>query len=215
MEQIKILIVDDQKTMLDGLRAILETDKAINVIGMADNGKKALEMIEENKPDIVLLDIRMPVLNGIDCAKIIKKRWDFIKIIVLTTFNDEKYIEEVIKSNVNGYLLKDTSGEKLIQSVKDVFNDEFLLPTSVAAKIVGKVKNNNSYTDENLKNKLNLSDRENEIAIMISEGFTNKQIASSLYITTGTVKNYVSSLYNKLDVSDRTNALIKIKDLLQ
>ena len=215
---IKVLIADDQKILQEGLKAILETDENISVIALASSGREAIEKIEKDMPDVVLMDIRMPEMGGVECTKIIKQRWKDMAVLVLTTFDDEEYISDALKYGASGYLLKDISGEKLIQSIKDAHNGDMLLPSRIAAKIADMLKEQPQKTDTTsqdihaiLKSQLRLSDREVEIAVMLSEGFTNRQIASALYISEGTAKNYASSIYSKLGVTDRTSAVIKIR----
>ncbi|MDP4091772.1 MAG: response regulator transcription factor [Bacillota bacterium] len=215
MKEIKILIVDDQKILQDGLKAILETNPEIKVISTASGGEEAILAIEKDTPDLVLMDIRMPRMNGVECTRIIKERWPSLAVLVLTTFDDEDYISDALKFGASGYLLKDISGEKLIQAVKDAYKGDTLLPSKIAAKIAGKMKESSVKLDYKLKTELNLSDREAEIAQMIAEGYTNRQIASSLYISEGTAKNYASSVYNKLGVSDRTAAVIRLRKMIE
>ncbi len=219
---IKVLITDDQKILQEGLKAILETDENISVIALASSGREAIEKIEKDMPDVVLMDIRMPEMSGVECTKIIKERWKDMAVLVLTTFDDEEYISDALKYGASGYLLKDISGEKLIQSIKDAHNGDMLLPSRIAAKIADMLKEQPQKTDTTaqdiqaiLKSQLRLSDREVEIAVMLSEGFTNRQIASALYISEGTAKNYASSIYSKLGVTDRTSAVIKIRQYIK
>ncbi len=215
MKNIKVLIVDDQKILQDGLKAILETDSDIIVVSTASSGKAAIEIIESSRPDVILMDIRMPELNGVECTKLIKQRWPKLAVLVLTTFNDEDFISDALRYGASGYLLKDISGEKLIQAVKDAYNDEIVLPSKVAAKIAGKMKASPDKLEDRLKMQLKLSDRETDIAVMMADGFTNRQIASALYISEGTVKNYASVIYSKLEVVDRTTAVIKIRQMME
>lgn len=215
---IKVLIVDDQKILAEGLRAILETEESIQVTDIAANGIAALTAIEAEEPQVVLMDIRMEQMDGVACTKVIKKRWPQIQVLILTTFDDREYITEAIASGASGYLLKDISGNKLIQAVKDVYEGEILLQGKVAARLADTIKYGNAKEgnpETILKQKLSLSDREAQIALMISQGFTNKQIASALYITDGTTKNYVSNIYAKLEVSDRVGAAVKLRNLLE
>lgn len=219
---IKVLITDDQKILQEGLKAILETDENIRVIALASSGRNAIEEIEKNMPDVVLMDIRMPQMSGVECTKIIKQRWKDIAVLVLTTFDDEEYISDALKNGASGYLLKDISGEKLIQAIKDAHNGDMLLPSRIAVKIADMLKEQPQKIDTTtldiqtiLKSQLKLSDREVEIAMMLSEGFTNRQIASALYISEGTAKNYASSIYSKLGVTDRTSAVIKIRQYIK
>lgn len=215
---IKVLIVDDQKILAEGLRAILETEESIQVTDIAADGIAALAAIEAEEPQVVLMDIRMEKMDGVACTKIIRKRWPQIQVLILTTFDDREYITEAIASGASGYLLKDISGNKLIQAVKDVYEGEILLQGKVAAKLADTIKHGNTKESTHeafLKKQLSLSDREVQIAVMISQGFTNKQIASALYISDGTTKNYVSNIYTKLEVSDRVGAAVKLRDLME
>ncbi len=214
---IKVLIVDDQKLLAEGLKAILETEESIQVTDIASNGIAALAAIEANEPQVALMDIRMEKMDGVACTKVIKKRWPQIQVLVLTTFDDREYITEAIASGASGYLLKDISGNKLIQAVKDVYEGEILLQGKVAAKLADTIKYGSTKASDPetiLKQQLSLSEREAQIANMISQGFTNKQIASALYITEGTAKNYASNIYAKLEVSDRAGAAVKLRNLL-
>jgi DNA-binding NarL/FixJ family response regulator len=215
MKAIKVLLVDDQTILLDGLKAILETDENIKVIDTAADGTEAIDSIRRKLPDVVLMDIRMPGMNGVECTKRIKEEWPHIAILVLTTFNDEEYIVDALRYGACGYLLKDISGEKLLQAVKDAYKGDTILPSKIAAKIAGRTKLKPKSKEEKLKFIFNFTDREAELAVMLSQGFTNKQIATALFLSEGTAKNYISSIYRKLGIEDRTLAVIKIRDILK
>jgi DNA-binding NarL/FixJ family response regulator len=215
MKPIKVLLVDDQIILLDGLRAILETDDEIEVVGIAASGMEAIAAIKKDLPDVVLMDIRMPEMNGVDCTRQIKETWPNIAVLMLTTFNDEEYILDALKYGACGYLLKDIRGEKLVQAVKDAYKGDTILPSKIAARIAGRIKDSQESKEDKLKNTLNLTDREAELAVMLSQGFTNKQLAAALFISEGTAKNYISSIYRKLGVEDRTLVAIKIREILE
>ncbi|MBC8061656.1 MAG: response regulator transcription factor [Clostridiaceae bacterium] len=215
MQVIKVLLVDDQIILLDGLRAILETDERIKVIGGLTNGEEALAAIKSDIPDVVLMDIRMPGMDGVLCTKKIKETWPQIAVLMLTTFNDEEYIVDALKYGACGYLLKDIKGEKLIQAVKDAQQGDTILPSKIAALIANHITVKPKSNEEKIKAELSLSDREAELAVMLSQGFTNKQIATALFISEGTVKNYISSIYRKLGVEDRTMVAIKISKIIK
>lgn len=215
MNKINVVLADDQQILLEGIKSILETDSDIQVVETANNGKKAIEAVEKHIPHVVLMDIRMPEMNGVECTKIIKDRWPSIAVLMLTTFDDGEYIVDALRFGASGYLLKDISGVKLIQAVKDAYNGDTILPSSVAARIAGKLSERIVEPGEKLKKVLGLSEREVEIAVMISQGFTNRQISSALFISEGTVRNYTSSVYGKLGVEDRTMAAIKIKEIME
>lgn len=214
MSRINVILVDDQQILLEGLKSILETDGEIHVVATANNGTGAIVAVEKHLPQVVLMDIRMPEMNGVECTKLIKQRWPDIAVLVLTTFDDGEYIVDALRFGASGYLLKDISGVKLIQAVKDAFNGDTILPSSVAARIAGKISEKTIDPSERLKKVLGLSEREAEIAVMLSQGFTNRQISTALFISEGTVRNYTSSIYSKLGVEDRTTAAIKIREII-
>ncbi|MBU3114379.1 response regulator transcription factor [Clostridium lacusfryxellense] len=222
MDTIRVLIADDQTLMRDGLKTILELEEDIEVVALAKDGVEALELCSKTEPHVVLMDIRMPNMDGVQCTKLIKESFPNILILILTTFDDEEFIVSSLNHGATGYILKDIDGDGLIKAVKDVCRGDFILPSKIAIKLAGKIAKEYSYDSEKrikdneskLLNLLGLTEKEIEIAKMLAQGFTNKQIASSLYISGGTVKNYVSNLYSKIGISDRTSAAIYIKDLL-
>lgn len=214
MEMIKVILVDDQVILLDGLKAILETDEQIKVIATAASGEEAIKLITKQTPDVVLMDIRMQEMNGVECTKRIKQLWPQVAVLILTTFNDEAYILEAIKNGACGYLLKDINGERLLQAVKDASKGCTLLPSNVAEKIINRLSEPVMTTEKKLKIALGLTDREAELAMMLAQGFTNKQIASALFLSEGTIKNYISMIYKKIELEDRTLAAMKIKELM-
>ncbi|MBU3143380.1 response regulator transcription factor [Clostridium sp. CF012] len=223
MDKIRVLIADDQTLMRDGLKTILELEENIEVVGLARDGVEALELCSETRPQVVLMDIRMPNMDGVQCTKLIKETYPNIVILILTTFDDEEYIVESLNNGATGYILKDIEGDGLIKAVQDAYAGAFILPSKIAVKLAGKIAKEYRQCSENIVKKneskllssFGLSEKEIEIAKMLAQGFTNKQIASSLYISGGTVKNYVSNLYSKIGISDRTSAAIYIKDLLE
>ena len=214
MKTIKIMIVDDQALLRDGLKTVLELEKDISVCGMAKNGLEAIELADRMKPDLMLLDIRMPEMDGVECVKIIKGNHPGTKIIMLTTFNDEEYIMKAIANGADGYLLKDIEVEKLVDAIHDACSGKTIMPQEVYAKLaegLGKLKRPKKEAPE--KPLVDLSDREREICSMMVQGFNNKQIAMALYISEGTVRNYISSIYSKIGIGDRTRAVLYLKEL--
>ena len=213
MKQIKLLIVDDQSLMRDGLKSVLSLEKDFEVIGTAANGVEAIQLIEKAIPDVVLLDIRMPLMDGVTCIKNIKKMHPEIKVIMLTTFNDEEYIIEALAHGASGYFLKDIEMEKLIVSIRDCFEGRTIIPHDVALKLAEGLTRISSRKkkDSELIN-LDLTDRELELCTMMVQGFTNKQISLMIHISEGTVRNYISNIYNKIGISDRTQAVLFLKD---
>lgn len=211
---IKVLLVDDQNILLDGLKAILETDEEIRVVATVSEGQMAIEAEERLRPDVVLMDIRMPGMNGVECTRLLKKKRPQLAVLMLTTFDDEEYIVDALKAGACGYLLKDINGQSLIKSVKEAKDGGTILPSRIAARLAERITLKAEEPADKLKRLAGLSDREAEVAVMIAQGFTNRQIASALYITEGTVKNYTSTVYSKLELSDRTAAAIRIRELL-
>lgn len=222
MDKIRVLIADDQTLMRDGLKTILELEENIEVVALAKDGMEALALCSKTDPNVVLMDIRMPNMDGVECTRLIKETYPNIVVLILTTFDDDDFIVRALSHGATGYILKDIEGDALIKAICDAHQGAFILPSKIAIKLAGKISKNSNNELNNYKgtrqavglDSLELSDREVEIAKMISQGFTNKQIASALYISGGTVKNYVSNLYSKIGISDRTAVAIYIKNLL-
>lgn len=213
MNRIKLLIVDDQTLMRDGLKSVLSLEKDFEVIGTAANGVEAIKMIEKSVPDIVLLDIRMPEMDGVTCIKNIKKIHPDLKVIMLTTFNDDEYIIEALAHGASGYFLKDIEMEKLIQSIRDCAEGKTIIPHDVAMKLaegLTKISVGRKKASEQVD--LDLTEREIELCTMMVQGFTNKQISMMIHISEGTVRNYISNIYNKIGISDRTQAVLFLKE---
>lgn len=214
MDKIKVLIVDDQTLMRDGLKTIIDLEDNMQVVGTGKNGQEAIEFCENNKIDLILMDIRMPGMDGVESTKIIKNLHPEIVILILTTFNEDDYIIDALSYGASGYLLKDIEGDALIKAIEDAYKGSFMLPSEVAIKIAKRLSKNSVVSLEDKKKLSDFSEREIEIAKMLALGFTNKQIASSIYISQGTVKNYISNIYSKLGTSDRTAAALTIKKAL-
>lgn len=208
---IKVLLVDDQQILAEGIKSVLETSKTIRVVGIALDGAQAVEKCAELKPDVVLMDIRMPNMNGVVATKRIKEIDDNIKIVILTTFDDSDYILSAINNGASGYLLKDIGSTALIDAVKNAYAGDTILPAKIAKKITDAAAMVSSDKEYKLKRAFNLSEREVEIALMLYDGFTNRQIATALKLSDGTARNYISAIYLKLGVDGRAAAVEKIK----
>lgn len=215
MEEIKILIADDQTLMRDGLKIILELEENFSIIGTAKDGEEVLDFCKEDSPDLVLMDIRMPRMDGVKCTKILKSLYPKIIVLILTTFNDVNYIVEALNYGAAGYILKDIEGDELVKAINNAYKGSLMLPSSVAKKLVEKLSENSMGKHKEKKILLDFSEREVEVAKMLSMGFNNRQIASSLFISEGTVKNYISNIYSKLGTSDRTAAAMEIKKIIE
>lgn len=211
---IKVLIADDQHILAEGIKSVLETEPSIQVVGIASDGFEALEMTTETNPDVVLMDIRMPNMNGVVATQRIKSEYPDVKVVVLTTFDDSDYILNAINNGANGYLLKDIGSTALIDAVKNAYAGDTILPMKVAKRIADAARTVSSDREIRLKRAFHLSDREVEITLMVYEGFTNRQIASALHISEGTARNYISAIYEKLNSENRAEAVQAIKNEL-
>ncbi|HBF39987.1 MAG TPA: DNA-binding response regulator [Firmicutes bacterium] len=208
---VNIMIVDDQTLFRDGLKTVLDLEKNVNVITTAANGREALLSLNAiTLPDLILLDIRMPEMDGVATVKQIKQTHPEIKVLMLTTFNDEEYVMEALANGANGYVLKDIEIEKLVEAIADAVDGKMVLPPSVAVKLAEGL--HKIIPPKPSPALAELSDREKEMATMLTQGFSNKQIAMALFISEGTVRNYISAIYSKIGVNDRTNAVLLLKN---
>lgn len=213
MSMIRILIADDQPLMRDGLKTVLDLQKDFHVIGTAHNGSEAARMADALHPDILLMDIRMPEMDGVEGLKLIRQKHPELKVIMLTTFNDDEYIIQALAAGANGYLLKDLEMEKLSEAIRDAAAGKMIMPPAVAAKLAeGLSRISLEKRGAAAAKALELSERELEIAGMMVQGFTNRQISATLYISEGTVRNYISGIYEKIGINDRTKAVLFLKD---
>ncbi len=213
-KKIRVLLADDQSILADGIRSVLSSCSEIEVVGIAADGFEALEMLEKYKSDVILMDIRMPNMNGVIATQEVKRRHPEVKVLILTTFDDSDYILNAINNGASGYLLKDTSSAALIDAIRNAYAGDTILPAKIARRIADAAKMVSTDREIRLKRAFSLSDREVEIALMIYEGFTNKQIASALKLTDGTSRNYISAIYVKLGVSSRSDAVAKMKETI-
>ena len=212
--KIRVLLADDQSILADGIKSVLSTCPDLEVVGIAADGFEALTMTESCSPDVVLMDIRMPNMNGVIATQEIKRRRPEVKVLILTTFDDSDYILNAINNGASGYLLKDTSSAALIDAIKNAYEGDTILPAKIARRIADAARMVSSDREIKLKRAFGLSDREVEIAVMICEGFTNKQIASALKLTDGTARNYLSSIYEKMGASSRAEAAARMKEAI-
>lgn len=203
---IKILIADDQEIVCEGLKKILQSDPEIKVIGIANNGQQALDLVRHQTPDLVLMDLQMPIMNGVQAIRQLRKTHPDLPVIVLTTYMDDKWLFDAIRAGATGYLLKDSPRQELIDAIKGTLSGNVYLDPSVARKVLDSVATSPEpiESDENV----DLSQRERDILQLLVEGLSNAEIAHRLYLSEGTVRNYLSSLFVKLDVSDRTQAVV-------
>lgn len=199
-----ILIVDDDQMLCESLKLILSMEEGIDVIGTANNGDKAFDFCRENIVDLILMDIRMPICDGVIGTKKIKEIYPNIKIIILTTFNDDHYIVKAIQYGASAYLLKTVKPKKIIETIKLVYEGNILLHSEIADKV------KNLITDVNKMDfsKYNLTKNHIKIMELVSKGLNNKEIASKLYLSEGTIKNKISEILLELGLRDRTQLAI-------
>ncbi|MFK7800843.1 MAG: response regulator [Anaerolineae bacterium] len=212
-ETIKVIIVDDQRLMRDGLRLLLELEDGIEVIGEAADGKEGVTTFHELQPDIVLMDIRMPNMTGIEATQEILRTNPKARIIILTTFDDDDLIMQGIQAGALGYMLKDLSGEELAAAIQTVMAGGSQLDARVTRKLLGQITNPAAAKKPAKVETDLLTDREVEILKLVAEGFSNPEISRQLYLAEGTVKNYVSGIIQKMDVRDRVQAAMQAKEL--
>jgi len=211
---IRLLIVDDQRLMRQGLQTLLELETGFEVVGEAGNGQSALDAYAELQPDVVLMDIRMPGMDGVEAARRIHEKWSNARIIILTTFNDDAYVFEALRVGALGYLLKDLSGHELANAVRTVASGGALIDPSVARKVVTEFARLTSPArpiNEGLPEPL--TERELEVLRYLAEGFSNREIGNKLSLTEGTVKNYVTNVLQKIGARDRTQAALRGREL--
>lgn len=209
---IKIIITDDQDIVREGLASLLQLREELDVIATARNGQEAFEKAKELEPDIVLMDIRMPVSNGVEGTKLITSSLTGVKVLMLTTFKDSELIAEALEEGASGYLLKDMSADTIVKAVMTVQSGGMVLPPELTAQMLNEWKREKQLkgTEEKEKPKEphDLTEREMEVLAQLGYGLNNKEIAEKLYITEGTVKNHVSNIISKLSVRDRTQVAI-------
>jgi DNA-binding NarL/FixJ family response regulator len=203
---IKVIICDDQEVVCQGLKAILGTAGNLKVIGIANNGQEALDLITEKTPDVILMDLKMPVMNGIQATKAVKVLSPEVKVLVLTTYDADAWLFDAIRNGADGYLLKDTSRENLIQAIEEIAVGETPVDAKVAGKLFDELSSRALPADTTLGE--NLTEREREVLKHIAQGMSNAEIAQALFLSEGTVRNYVSSILEKLGVEDRTKAAV-------
>ncbi len=203
---IRVLVCDDQAVVCDGLEMILDADPEIEVVGVAYDGVEALEKISRTRPDVVLMDLKMPGMNGIQATRHIHQDYPEVRVLVLTTFGDDEWVFDAIRSGAAGYLLKGTPRQELVRAVKGTAAGGTHVDPAVAGKLFAHVAQSPAHAETTLVS--DLSEREIEVLQLLAQGLTNAEIADRLFLTRGTVRNYVSSILAKLGVEDRTQAAL-------
>jgi DNA-binding NarL/FixJ family response regulator len=216
-EPVKVMVVDDQQLMRDGISSLLSIQDGIEMIGTASDGQEAIEQALALQPDVILMDVRMPVMNGITATEKIRQQLPSCQVLMLTTFDDEEEIVKALIAGAAGYLLKDIPAQDLANAVRLAHNGIYQLEPSIAGKLVGVLSNagqaksgtgSNPESTEDVANQCDLTEREIDVLRLIATGATNKEIAAELVISEGTVKNHVSNILSRLNLRDRTQAAI-------
>ncbi len=204
--KIKVLLVDDHEMVRAGIRQFLERSDKIEVVGEADDGLAAQDMIESQQPDVVLVDIKMPNMGGIELTRWIRERYDTMKILMLSAYDDDPYVMTAIQAGANGYALKNTSPVKLIDAVDAVYAGQSSLDPAIATKVMQYMMGGGDASQDSMAT---LSDREKEVLRHVASGLTNIEIGTLLNISPRTVQGHLAKIFNKLDVVSRTEAVTK------
>jgi len=209
MERIKVLIVDDHRVVREGLSAILKNKENLHVLGEAQDGQEAVEHVRSLEPDVVLMDVSMPRMGGVEATRIIKREFPHIGIIALTMYEEQQYIFDLVRAGATGYLLKDSDSAQIVKAIQSIYRGESLIHPSVASKILAefsllaqKKGKKASWVEHDL------TEREITVLRLVADGKTNKEIANALDLSEKTVKNHVRNIFHKLQVYDRTQAAI-------
>jgi DNA-binding NarL/FixJ family response regulator len=212
---IRVMLVDDQALFREGLETLLSVHDDIQVVGQAGDGQECVGVANKVRPDVVLMDIRMPIMDGVRATRLLKDAQPQCKVIVLTTFDDDEYIFDALRMGAVGYLLKDVASAQLVEAIRAAAGGKSILEPSVAAKVIAEFKRVSSMVPPAKMEELvePLSERELEILGLIARGASNKEVAEQLFIAEGTVKNHMTNILGKLDVRDRTQAVVKARDL--
>ena len=201
-----VIIVDDQEVVREGLRAILGTVPGLEVVGLAANGAEALEEVAASQPDVVPMDLNMPIMNGIEATRSLKATYPNVRVLVLTTYDAEDWVLDAIRAGAAGYMLKDAPRERLIEAIKGTADGESHVDPGVAADLLARVAASERSAPSTVA--ADLSERELDVLRLLGHGMTNSAIAEQLFLSEGTVRNYVSTILTKLQVEDRTQAAV-------
>lgn len=202
----KVIVCDDQAIVRDGLVMLLKLESDIDIVGTAEDGAEAVEMVADKLPDLVLMDLKMPIMNGVEATRQIKMKYPAVKVLVLTTYADDEWVFDAIQAGASGYLLKDTPREELIKAVKGTVTGKTYVDPAIAGKVLEQVSSHQTQPATLITSKL--TEREVEVLRLIAKGLSNAEIADRLFLSDGTVRNHVSSILAKLGVYDRTQAAV-------
>jgi DNA-binding NarL/FixJ family response regulator len=203
---IRVVICDDQAIIREGLEMLLKLEQDFDVAGLAQDGHEAVEMVTATSPDLVLMDLKMPVMNGVEATRRILAQHPGTRVLVLTTYDDDEWVLDAIRAGASGYLLKDTPREKVIEAIRGTVEGRAFLDPSIAGRLLEQVAS--QQVERGTKIAERLTEREGDVLRLMARGLSNSEIAARLHLSEGTVRNYVSAVLAKLDVSDRTQAAI-------
>lgn len=214
MDKIKVLIADDQSIVAEGISALLSMVDDFEVVKVVENGTEVLDALKVFEVDVVLMDIRMPIMNGVECTSHVSNDYPNTKVLILTTFDDDEYIRQAIKNGAVGYLLKDLSAEKLSAAIRNVYYGNTVMHQEITKKLVSGMteKKELPHIIRTAGGEV-LTPRENEVLKLLAKGLTNGEIACELFLSSGTVKNYITLLYDKLGIKGRTKLMTYAIDL--
>jgi len=202
----KVIVCDDQAIIRDGLEMLLNLERDIEVVGLAQDGAEAVELVARKSPDLVLMDLKMPGVNGIEATRQIHARYPDVKVLVLTTYDDDEWVFDAIRAGASGYLLKDTPRDQVIRAIKGTLEGKSYIDPMVAGKLLNQVASQQTQPATLLTDKL--TGREVDVLRLLARGLSNADIAARLHLSEGTVRNHVSAIFAKLDVTDRTQAAV-------
>ncbi|HHX50799.1 MAG TPA: response regulator transcription factor [Clostridia bacterium] len=207
MNKIRIVVVDDHPLLREGLIKILSLEDTLEVVGEAGDGETAVQVVEELQPQVVLMDINLPGMDGIQACKAIKSKYPEIQVIALTIYDDDKHVLEIVRAGANGYLLKDVEPDNLLRAIKEAAAGKAPLHPKIAGKLLNEYSRI-AHTLETAEQEV-LTPREREVLSLIAKGTTNRLIAKELFISEKTVKNHITNIFRKLEVKDRTEAVVE------
>jgi DNA-binding NarL/FixJ family response regulator len=202
----KVVICDDQAIVRDGLEMLLKLEPDVEVVGVAEDGAAAVDMVARKKPDLVLMDLKMPIMNGVEATRQIQAKYPEVKVLVLTTYDDDEWVFDAIQAGASGYLLKDTPRNEVVKAIRGTVAGKAYVDPSVAGKVLRQASGHQTQPATLIASKL--TDREIEVLRLVARGLSNTDIADRLFLSEGTVRNHVSAILAKLGVSDRTQAAV-------